>query len=268
MPMAGMSMSEKEYNFTIHIKVQARKFWKVYVPWAIGISLGAMLLALTLVDVVIMPGIVGMERGTVKVPPVHGLSLEEGREKLFGVGLLTEIKSREYDSRVPDSVIISQTPEEGAKVKKGRRILVVVSRGMESAAVPEVQSLTERQAKTELRKAGFTSGDVRREFNDKVAADKVIGADPASGTMVSREVRVDLIVSRGSRATSVEMPNIVGEPLDDARKKIEESGLRVGTVTYKSAPSLSPGIVISQSISPGEKIPLESSVEVTVSKPE
>jgi serine/threonine-protein kinase len=85
---------------------------------------------------------------------------------------------------------------------------------------------------------------------------------------LSREIQVDLIVSKGSKATSVEMPNIVGETLADAQKKIEESGLRMGTVSYKNDPSLAAGIIVSQSISPGEKIPLESSVEVTVSKAE
>jgi beta-lactam-binding protein with PASTA domain len=42
----------------------------------------------------------------------------------------------------------------------------------------------------------------------------------------------------------------------------------MGTVSYKNDPSLAAGIIVPQSISPGEKIPLESSVEVTVSKAE
>jgi serine/threonine-protein kinase len=261
-----MHIPDKEYTFTL--RVHAQKLWKVYVPAAAGIAVVAVVLALCFVDVILMPGIVGIGRGTVKVPSVCGLTLEEGREKFFNVGLLTEIKSREYSDRVPDSVIISQIPEEGARVKKGRRILVVVSRGGETATVPNVQSMTDRQAKTELRKAGFTPGDVRREFNDKVGADKVIAANPACGTRVSREIAIDLIVSRGSRATSVEMPNIVGDPLAEAQKKLEESGLQVGTISYKSDPSLAPGIVVSQSISPGERIPLDSPVQITVSKSE
>ncbi len=259
-------MPEKEYTFTFRVPV--RKFWRVYLPAVIGVSVGAMFLALLVIDVFIMPGIVGIERGTVKVPSVQGLSLEAGREKFFGVGLLTEIKSWEYDNRVADSIITGQTPEQGAKVKKGRRILVTVSKGRETTVVPNLKSMTDRQAKAELRRSGFTPGDVRKEFNDMVPPDRVIDADPACGTPLSREIKVDLIVSRGPRATSVEMPNIVGEALADAQKKIEESGLQVGTVSYKSDPSLAPGIVVSQSVSPGEKIPLASPVAIVVSKAE
>jgi serine/threonine-protein kinase len=259
-------MPEKEYTFTIRLSV--RKFWRIYFPVAIGIIVGSMLLAIFVIDVLIMPGVVSISRGTVKVPSVQGLTLEEGREKFFGASLLTEIKSWEYNDRIADSVILNQTPEEGTRVKKGRRIFVTVSKGKETTRVPEVKFMTERQAKAELRKFGFTPGDVKKEFNDMVVANKVIGTDPACGTPLSREIQVDLIVSKGSKATSVEMPNIVGETLADAQKKIEESGLRMGTVSYKNDPSLAAGIIVSQSISPGEKIPLESSVEVTVSKAE
>jgi serine/threonine-protein kinase len=259
-------MPEKEYTFTIRVPV--RKFWRLYLPAAIGISVGSMLLAILFIDVLIMPGIVSIDRGTVKVPSVQGLTLEEGREKFFGAGLLTEIKAWEYNDRIADSVVFSQTPEAGTRVKKGRRILVTVSKGKETTAVPDVKSMNERQAKVELRKSGFTIGDVKKEFNDMVAANKVIDAAPPCGTPLSREIKVDLIVSKGSRVTSVEMPTIVGETLVDAQKKIRESGLQIGTVNYKSDPSLAGGIVISQSISPGEIIPLESSVDITVSKAE
>jgi beta-lactam-binding protein with PASTA domain len=61
------------------------------------------------------------------------------------------------------------------------------------------------------------------------------------------------------------MPNIVGENLAGAREKLEESGLNVGKINYRNDPSLLPGTVISQSVSPGENVPLETSVDITVS---
>jgi serine/threonine-protein kinase len=159
-------------------------------------------------------------------------------------------------------------PAEGTKVKKGLRILVVVSKGREAGTVPDVKSLTERQARTELRKAGYTLGEVRKEFSDRVPADKVIDADPACGTAVSRETAIRLVISKGPHATSVEMPNIVGDAFDEAQKKIEAGGLHLGNVRYRSDPSLAANIVISQSIPPGERVPLETTVSVSVSKSE
>jgi serine/threonine-protein kinase len=199
------------------------------------------------------------------VPSVAGLPLDEGREKLFAAGLLTEIRSREYDKTIPDGAILNQNPGPGEKVKKGRRILVTVSKGKEFTVIPNIKKLTERQARIELKKSGITLGDVKKSFNDETPADAVIDAFPAGGTTISREMKVDLLVSKGAKPTSAEMPNIVGESLNEAQKKIEESGLVMGKITYKNDSSLLPGTVISQSVSPGENVPLSTSISITVS---
>ena len=143
-----------------------------------------------------MPNIVGVDRDIVEVPSVTGLGLEEAREKFFGVGLLTEIRSREYDSNIPLESVISQFPESGSKVKKGRRISVTVSKGKEIAIIPDVRNLSERQARIELKKHGFTLGKVKKVYSDDKPVDVVVNAFPESGTTISREMEVDLIVSR------------------------------------------------------------------------
>ena len=114
-------------NYTISIS--SSRLWKIYLPGLLFVSMLGVLFGFFLVDRVIMPNIVGVDRDIVEVPSVTGLGLEEAREKFFRVGLLTEIRSREYDSNIPLESVISQFPESGSKVKKGRRISVTVSKG-------------------------------------------------------------------------------------------------------------------------------------------
>jgi len=102
-------------------------------------------------------------------------------------------------------------------------------------------------------------------WDEKHGKDLVIGTYPANRTTISRDMKVDLIISKGPKPTSAEMPNIVGETIADAKKKLEECGLKLGTTTYKNDHSLLPGTVISQSIPPGENVPFEKAVSVTVS---
>jgi beta-lactam-binding protein with PASTA domain len=255
-------MEEKKY-YTISIPV--RSFWRLYLPIALGSCLVASIAGIIAVDAFVMPRIVGIDRGMIVVPDVKGLMLEAGREKFFNVGLLTEIKSREYDSNLPQDAIINQSPEPGEKVKKSRRILVVVSKGEEFAVVPDVENMTERQARNECKKSGFTVGEVRKIWNDKHDKDLVINTYPANRTTISRDMKVDIILSKGPKPTSAEMPNIVGETVADARKKMEECGLKIGRTAYKNDHSLLPGTVISQSIPPGEIVPFEKAVAITVS---
>lgn len=252
-----MATANKKYTISIPVGT----FWKVVVPSLVIAALAGVFF----IDAFVMPGVVGIDRDMKIVPSVVGLPVDDGREKLFATGLLTEISSREYDKTVADGSILSQNPLPGEKVKKGRRILVSISKGKEFAIIPNVKKMTERQARIELKKNGITLGDVKKSFNDDNPVDAVIDAFPASGTTISRDMKVDLHISKGAKPTSTEMPNIVGESVTEAQKKIEESGLTVGKISYKNDPSLLPGTVVAQSVSPGENVPLSTSVAITVS---
>jgi serine/threonine-protein kinase len=61
------------------------------------------------------------------------------------------------------------------------------------------------------------------------------------------------------------VPNIIGESLSEAKKKIDEAGLKVGRITVQNNAAVPPGNVISQSAAPGSKIPLDASVDIVVS---
>jgi serine/threonine-protein kinase len=250
-------------NFTININTSI--FWKVIIPGClIAMSVG-IIGGILLIDKVIMPNIVGVQRDIVTVPSVTGMQLESGKETFYKAGLLTEIRNREYDDKIQEGSIISQFPEAGSKVKKNRRIAIVVSKGKEIGIIPDVRNLTERQARIELKKKGFTIGKIKKVYDEEKPLDVIINAFPECGTKISRAMDVDLILSKGPKPTSAEVPNLVGESIAEAKKKIEESGLAIGSISYQNNPSLLPGTIVSQSESPGSKIPLDSKINLVVS---
>ncbi|MDG5816439.1 PASTA domain-containing protein [Chitinispirillales bacterium ANBcel5] len=250
-------------NYTISIP--AGKFWKLYVPLTIVLGCIGLFLGLFIVDRLVMPNIVGVNRGIVQVPDITGLQFDEARDRLLSVGLRIERRGREFNDEVESGAIITQLPETGKEVKQGRRIAVTVSRGKEIATIPEMIDYTENQARLRLRREGFTVGSVRRIYSESRDADKVIDTDPPGGTKISRAMEVTILVSRGARPTHTEVPNLIGENLESARERIEENGLTVGQVNHENNPSLSPGTVISQSVSPGTQVPFESSINLVVS---
>lgn len=250
-------------NYTISISVE--KFWKVIVPSALILCIMGIFIGIMIVDHFVMPNIVGVNRDMVVVPGITGMSYEQARQRFFQVGLLTEIRGREYDDKVPADAVISQLPETGSKVKKGRKIAVTVSKGKEIGVIPDVRNLSERQARIELKKHGFSIGKVKKVYNDEKPIDVVVDAFPQSGTTISREIEVDLIISKGTKPTSAEAPNLVGESLTEAKKRIEESGLKLGSINYQNNKSLLPGTIVSQSVAPGANVPLESSIDIVVS---
>jgi serine/threonine-protein kinase len=247
------------------INIPAELLWKVILPSALILCLAGGAVGIFVVDKMVMPGIVHTDRQVVIVPSLVNLPWEKARQRLFDTGLRLQIRTRQYDEKIPHECIISQQPAADEQVKKGRMVIVVVSKGSETGVVPDVRKLTERKAVIELRKLGFTVGKHKRDFSDSLEKDMVSLMSPAQGSSISKEMPVDLVISDGAKPTHADVPNLIGEGLLDAKKKIEAAGLKLGKLEYKTNTTLSPGTVISQSVPPGSSVPLESAVNIVVS---
>ncbi|MGB7567581.1 MAG: PASTA domain-containing protein [Chitinivibrionales bacterium] len=250
-------------NYTI--SVPASIFWKVVVPAIVlGIIAGG-IIGVFIVDKMVMPRIVNMDRGMVTVPSIVNVPWEEARQDLFNVGLRLQISVRQYDEKIPRDNVVSQQPLPQENVKKGRLVVVVVSKGSEIGVIPTVTNLTERKATTELKKMGFIVGKSKRDYFDDYPKDVVASVSPKEGTSISREMPVDIVVSDGPKPTHADVPNLIGEGLLIAKSKIEKSGLKLGKIEYKANSTVLPGTVISQSAPPESSVPLESAINIVVS---
>lgn len=111
--------------------------------------------------------------GEVSVPDVKGLDETSAINKLQDNGFKY---SRDYanSDTVASGQVISQTPDVGAKAKKGDSISIVVSQGKAPVVVPKVVGKSETDARNELSGAGLTVTSVTKENSDTVAAGNVI----------------------------------------------------------------------------------------------
>ncbi len=91
----------------------------------------------------------------------------------------------------------------------------------------------------------------------------VIGQNPPAGQVVKQERRIYLTISGGEQMVTV--PPLRGRSLRETRLKLEELGLRLGTVTTQTSQELPDGTVISQFLAPGARVKPGSYVDVTVS---
>ncbi len=212
-----------------------------------------------------MPHVVGVNKGIVSVPSLAGVEWEAARQKLYDVGLVGRVEAQEFSDTVPVGSVLRQYVQAGEQVKRGRHIDVAVSKGPEVGVVPSVKGLAEHLVRLELQKKGFAvSGSVRR-YHERVPSGSVIELSPPEGTRISREMYIEIVVSKGPKPTHAVMVNVVGEGLGEAREKIRECGLKVGRVDYQNNPALAPGMVLKQSVPPGTNVALESPVDLVVS---
>jgi len=254
-------------NYSIDISIPSRIFWMVIVPIAALISLSGVVAGILIIDRLVMPRLVHVNRGTVAVPAIAGLAWEDAREKLYETGLRIQVQGREYNNRIARDHIISQEPAAGESMNTAERrgVYVIVSKGPETGVVPDVVAVSEHLARRELLKQGFAIGKIIRRFSDTAPKDAVISLSPAPGTTMSREMPVDLTVSKGIEPTTTEVPTLVGEPLSSAKKLLDDTGLKTGTIESRQSPGAQPGTVVSQSAAPGSSVSFGSEINLVVS---
>ncbi|GAA1631280.1 Stk1 family PASTA domain-containing Ser/Thr kinase [Georgenia ruanii] len=141
----------------------------------------------TAVDLVVSAG-----RQPVDLPNVTGATRDAAAAALEGAGLTVGEVTEQFSDAVPARQVMSQVPAAGsAQLYRGDAVALVVSKGPELFAVPDVVGKQVREARGALEGAGF-----RVEVHEVLGGffGTVRAQDPAAGTMLPRGSVVALTV--------------------------------------------------------------------------
>lgn len=132
----------------------------------------------------------------------------------------------------------------------------------ETVKVPDVTGKTVVEAQQILENAGF-SITLKEAYDDKVTPGLVLEQDPAGNEMRKEGSAVYLTVSKGIEM--VDVPNLMGKNLADARKMIERKELALGKVETVFREDGS-GLVIEQTPKANEKIRHGEKINLVISE--
>ena len=182
------------------------------------------------------------------VPSVLDMTVDEARTRIEECGLTFVEGEHVYSDDYEEGKIIAQTPESNERVAIGTEIKVTVSKGSSGGniPVPSLAGKTKSEAKKALEAVGLKLGETKEENSDTVAKDKVIKTEPGEGTKLNEGDSVVLVISKGKASTEVSVKNVVGYTQEDAKKTLENDGLKVNVILKKS--DQPEGIVIAQSV--------------------
>ncbi|WP_017622294.1 Stk1 family PASTA domain-containing Ser/Thr kinase [Nocardiopsis chromatogenes] len=158
---------------------------------------------------------------TVELPDVTGEPVENARKTLEDAGFST-VNEEESESRdaAPGTVLSTDPGPEEMADREGA-VTLTVSAGFE---VPDVTGKKEGPARNELEQAGLTV-TVEDKPSDDVPRGEVMSQAPGGGTTVGAGDRVTLTVSSGPE--KIEVPDVRGKKVGEARKQLEELGFKV-----------------------------------------
>lgn len=205
----------------------------------------------------------------VSVPGVLGLDESEANRVLEENGLYIVSEGTRHDAATDSGTVLTQQPDEGERVKRGRRIHVTTSLGPERLFVPEVSGRRVRQAKIALSRAGLRAESIIGVPHDQVERDLVIATSPVAGTPAIEGESVQLLVSLGPERSSFLLPDLRGKKESEVRRHLNLFGLGLARVAYLTGGEQpgAPGVVVSQVPPAGAEVDSRSSIEVEVVAP-
>ncbi|WP_454323646.1 Stk1 family PASTA domain-containing Ser/Thr kinase [Streptomyces ambofaciens] len=196
---------------------------------------------------------------TVKLPDVTGYKLDKARTLLEDEGLEPGMVTRAFSDEVAKGFVISTKPGSGTTVRAGSAVALVVSKGS-PIDVPDVTGDDLTDAREELTRAGLEVKIAAERVNSEYDSGQVARQTPEPGGRVAEGDTVTLTVSKGPRM--IEVPDVVGDSVDDAKRKLEDAGFEVDE--DRGLLGLFGDTVKKQSVDGGDTAPEGSSVTITI----
>lgn len=173
----------------------------------------------------------------VEVSDVRGMVVAEAQPLLAAQELNLVVIDSTYTDKVPFGTIVDQDPKPLSHAKHGRAVYVTINATTKrQVTMPNMQDMSYRQAETTLRGLGLKVDTVYdykpSEYRDLVLDVKRDGVSVLPGTKLPVGTKVRLVVGRGRGEVAVEVPNVVGMQLQDARSTLLSSRLTVGAVIF------------------------------------
>ena len=133
------------------------------------------------------------------------------------------------------------------------------------ADVPAVLGLDVREAERRIVDAGLVARIADGEHSTRVDAGDVLEVRPAEGTTLEEGDRVTIVPSLGP--PPVDVPDLVGRTLAQARDLLREADLRLGASTRAYDDDVEAGRVVDQSVAAApDAAPMGSEIDIVLSR--
>ncbi len=202
--------------------------------------------------------------GIITVPPVVGMKIDDAMKLLDSLGFEPRKGDVRMDRENPTGIVIIQNPLAKAIVKKGRRVYLTISGGEIMVSVPNLKGRTLRDARFMLEREGLKLGAIEYQPSDDYPENTVVEQNIYAGAKVKRDIYVSVVISQGSFAEKISVPDVTGKTLFEVGKILLNIGLNSGNITYVPSPDMLPNTVVDQYPRSGEMVVRGQSIDLIV----
>jgi hypothetical protein len=169
---------------------------------------------------------------TAKVPNVVGLDVNAAQKNLSNLGFNVVLQDSIYVDTLARNGVLRQTPDADEIVKKGRTVYLTINRVLApQIEMPNLIGFSLQSAETYLKVLGLRLGTITMvpDRNKNVILDQLSnGINIAPGTKISSGTVINFMVGDGAISGIIEVPDLIGLSVSNAKEIILSLGLAVG----------------------------------------
>ena len=121
-------------------------------------------------------------------------------------------------------------------------VLPAIVRASDVVVVPSLVGTPLERAQADLAARQLVLVEPREQYSDKIPKGRVMSQLPYAGAQVKEGRRIYVTVSKGIE--TIEMPNVRGQLMRDARLTLMRAGLAIGDVQYEYSDSIEQNRII------------------------
>lgn len=173
---------------------------------------------------------------SLEVPDVRGLKISDAVRVLEAKHLRFAVSDSVYFEDKPRLAVLEQNPAQKSAVKEGRIIyLTINSNSAPKVPLPNMLDVSLRQASAMLASVGLKQGKLI--YKPDIAKDAVLDVlvenrSIQPGARIPKGTVIDLVVGSGTEGEEVDMPDLAGLTLSEARNLLQSASLNIGSVVY------------------------------------
>ncbi|MCD4743867.1 MAG: PASTA domain-containing protein [Desulfobacteraceae bacterium] len=222
--------------------------------------------AATAVGTYIAVVLVASNSEEVVLPDLKGKNVIYVLETLTALGLNPKLYGTEYHRTCLRYHVISQDPSPGAVIKKGRDVVIYISKGKKHASVPDLRHMLIKDAKILIEENEFKTGFISKTYSDNIAKDKIISQYPHAYMQQERDSKINLLISKGGKLEKYAMPDLYATFLKDAKNIINNKNLTISSIGSDNLITLPQNVIIKQTPAPGSIVTEKTKISLVVNR--
>lgn len=227
------------------------------------IGFGIFVAVILILDNIILPMYVSSPETV--VPGVVGMTEADAIRTLKSEDFHPTIADTVYGVSLAPGKIFMQKPEAGKVVKEGRSIFLFLSGGEQTVNVPLLIGKSVLDARLALERIGLKLGAIDEAVSSQ-PKDMIFDQQFAEGTKLKKGQMVGVSVSMGKGYGDIEVPDLIGKSLTEAKNILSKSSLTIGKINFQISNTLLPNTILDQYPAPGNKLNPGESVDLFVTK--